>query len=270
MQTKLMEFLACPIDKHYPLQLQVSKQINEVIQEGKITCPKCHRTFPIQDGIPTLLGDEELSLPEKWWALADILVVANFMRSTDPHEQPIRCRIRDESKAVGNSVLDVGCATCIDYPLFQEAGVYYVGVDFTRRFLVDSSKYAVNVPVVHGNGRLLPFREEAFDSVYCKDFLIHLPPMAYKQVLHEMWRVTKKLMMIGFFGHAVDTATKCTYKLSPPGSHGPVYASSYPKAVIVHTISSLPGFDDLKIEHVDLEGYPGHPHYRSFYIARKK
>ena len=39
MKRKLMDILACPIDKSYPLELHVFKE-NEEIVEGLIVCPK--------------------------------------------------------------------------------------------------------------------------------------------------------------------------------------------------------------------------------------
>ena len=59
MNKKLMEILACPIDKHFPLELVelVSKE-EEVISEGAIFCPKCSRYYPIIEEIPIMLPDE--------------------------------------------------------------------------------------------------------------------------------------------------------------------------------------------------------------------
>ena len=71
MKKKLMEILACPIDKHYPLELFVFNE-NEEIIEGLILCPKCYRLYPIRDEIPELLPDElreekdELPFLRKW------------------------------------------------------------------------------------------------------------------------------------------------------------------------------------------------------------
>ena len=45
--------------------------------------------------------------------------------------------------------------------------------------------------------------------------MVHLPPGDYAKVLVEMWRVTKKALMIGFFGNAVDTNKECIYGLNP-------------------------------------------------------
>ena len=71
MKRKLMDILACPIDKHYPLELHVFEE-HEEISEGLIICPKCLRWYPIRDEIPELLPDElrkekdELPFLKKW------------------------------------------------------------------------------------------------------------------------------------------------------------------------------------------------------------
>jgi uncharacterized protein YbaR (Trm112 family) len=71
MKRKLMDILACPIDKFYPLQLQVFEE-KEEINSGMIMCPKCNRWYPIIDEIPHMLPDdlreqkEDLSFLERW------------------------------------------------------------------------------------------------------------------------------------------------------------------------------------------------------------
>jgi len=49
-----MDILACPIDKHYPLELHVFEEKEEIV-EGVIICPKCLRWYPIRDEIPEML-----------------------------------------------------------------------------------------------------------------------------------------------------------------------------------------------------------------------
>ncbi len=71
MKKKLMEILACPIDKHHPLQLLIFKE-EEEISEGLIICEKCLRWYPIRDEIPEMLPDElrketeDLPFLKKW------------------------------------------------------------------------------------------------------------------------------------------------------------------------------------------------------------
>ncbi len=71
IKRKLMDILACPMDKYYPLELHVFEEKDEIV-EGVIICPKCLRWYPIRDEIPEMLPDElrdekdELSFLRKW------------------------------------------------------------------------------------------------------------------------------------------------------------------------------------------------------------
>jgi uncharacterized protein len=58
MQRKLLDILACPIDKHYPLQLIELDTNGEKIINGVLTCTQCKRFYPIIDEIPVMLPDE--------------------------------------------------------------------------------------------------------------------------------------------------------------------------------------------------------------------
>ena len=71
MKKKLMNILACPIDKHHPLELHVFEEKDE-IDAGIIFCSKCLRWYPIRDEIPELFPDElreekdEIAFLKKW------------------------------------------------------------------------------------------------------------------------------------------------------------------------------------------------------------
>ena len=58
MKPELLDILACPICKSYPLTLEIKKEDNDEIVEGILTCPKCKRWYPIKNEIPELLPDE--------------------------------------------------------------------------------------------------------------------------------------------------------------------------------------------------------------------
>ncbi len=71
IKRKLLDILACPIDKHHPLELHVFEEGEEIV-EGLIVCPKCMRWYPIRDEIPEMLPDElreeedELPFLRRW------------------------------------------------------------------------------------------------------------------------------------------------------------------------------------------------------------
>jgi len=58
MNKKLMEMLACPIDKHFPLEIFESNSKEQIVLEGAIYCSKCSRFYPIIEEIPIMLPDE--------------------------------------------------------------------------------------------------------------------------------------------------------------------------------------------------------------------
>jgi uncharacterized protein YbaR (Trm112 family) len=78
MKKSMLELLACPIDKHYPLELfEINVKENNdnkdvIITDGILFCNKCYRFYPIIDEIPILLPDElrekqkDINFLHKW------------------------------------------------------------------------------------------------------------------------------------------------------------------------------------------------------------
>ena len=78
MRRSLLDILACPIDKYYPLELieidtTTDTTINEmVIKEGVLFCSQCSRFYPIIEEIPVMLPDElrekekDIEFLKKW------------------------------------------------------------------------------------------------------------------------------------------------------------------------------------------------------------
>ena len=58
MNKSMLDILACPIDKNYPLEIYEIKEKTEVVSEGVLFCPKCSRFYPIIEEIPIMLPDE--------------------------------------------------------------------------------------------------------------------------------------------------------------------------------------------------------------------
>lgn len=58
MKRKLLDILACPIDKHYPLELFEVNSEDEIVVDGALFCVQCGRYYPIIDEIPVMLPDD--------------------------------------------------------------------------------------------------------------------------------------------------------------------------------------------------------------------
>lgn len=72
MKRSMLDILACPIDKHYPLGLSEIVSEGEFIKEGVLFCSKCGRYYPIIDEIPIMLPDNlreearDIAFLKKW------------------------------------------------------------------------------------------------------------------------------------------------------------------------------------------------------------
>lgn len=55
MRKDLVEILACPVDKHAPLDLAIEEEVGDEVIRGYLSCAKCGEKYPIEDRIPNLL-----------------------------------------------------------------------------------------------------------------------------------------------------------------------------------------------------------------------
>lgn len=58
MKKSLVDILACPIDKSFPLELYECDSEGQTVAEGVLYCTKCTRFFVITDGIPIMMPDD--------------------------------------------------------------------------------------------------------------------------------------------------------------------------------------------------------------------
>ena len=122
-----------------------------------------------------------------------------FLRFKRQEEHLVRRRAVQIAVRLGKSVIDVGCASCIDYPLFKQVGVSYVGIDFTPQFIAYAKRRHPEIEAQVADAVSIPYPEHSFDVAYCKDLLEHQPPEQWKTVLDEMWRVARRAVIITFF-----------------------------------------------------------------------
>ena len=91
------------------------------------------------------------------------------------------------------SFLNCGCGIALDYEEFKDSGIEYQGVDITAKFVEAAQKRGV--PAQQGSILDLPFGDNCFDAVYCKDVLMHLLVDDWKKALNEMYRVSRKYVI---------------------------------------------------------------------------
>ena len=142
----------------------------------------------------------------------------------------------------GSSLLEVACGIGVDYPLYKSKGVNYFGVDITQKFIDEAKRNGV--PCQIGDALKLPFPSNSYDSVYCKDLLVHLPPGDWKTALSEMARVCRDRVII--LDHAFEDKTRyllCeTYKANEGGGDLYFYNNVYDAKEVQAFMATL-GFD---------------------------
>jgi len=205
---------------------------------------------------------------EAYWDTAPA-VLPNFMRTPQgPKTNPMRCAILEATLAVSKSVLEVGCATCIDYELFKEANIDYVGLDLTHRLLLLAKDYATSVTLIHGDARKLPFRDQCFDTTYVKDVLEHLLPNGYKVVLKELWRVAKKQILVCLF-EDTRTRNEIEYRITN-AQDNPFYSNHYAENILMDFFNGLSQVKQITpIHDISYEGYKLPRPGRTMYIVKK-
>ena len=183
----------------------------------------------------------------RWWREE---APRDFLRKPSQLNHPIRRLIVKEAAAAGRTVLDVGCATCIDYPFFKKAGLEYTGVDITEKFLRRARQLYPGVDVQLGDARNLRFKENWFDVAYCKDLLEHLPPPGHLDVIKELARVARARVLLGFF-LAPDHRPRNVRRI-----RGEWFYNRYNKPGLARWLKGLQGFRSLEIyEKVGLNCY---------------
>ncbi len=96
-------------------------------------------------------------------------------------------------------VLDVGSGS-VGLAHFLGRSVVGVDVEFTDR---DWEQVPSRLVPVRGSATHLPFRDESFDAVVSMDTLEHIPRAGRPQAVAELFRVGRRLVVLGFpFGEA--------------------------------------------------------------------
>jgi ubiquinone/menaquinone biosynthesis C-methylase UbiE/uncharacterized protein YbaR (Trm112 family) len=176
MKRTTLELLACPAC-HGELYLQVSSG-NGLIESGNLSCPTCQKVFPIRQGMPHFIQENELEglnrtfahLYDRFsWIYTGFSKVGFRLLGTSDSEA--RHELVDRLEPNGK-VLEVSIGPGINLPyLLEVPSVNQVlGLDISigqlNRCRVLIRRKGWPVDLFLGNGEELPFRDNSFDSVF--------------------------------------------------------------------------------------------------------
>jgi SAM-dependent methyltransferase len=89
----------------------------------------------------------------------------------------------------GERLLEVGCGEGGNLELLDNLPAYTVGLDFSSRKVVWATHRKRSVRFVCADATRLPFKEDAFDTILCRDVLHHV--FDKRRVCAEMLRVCR-------------------------------------------------------------------------------
>ena len=218
MQVKLMDSLVCPSCLN-PLELKdaLFEDEKKEIIEGNLFCKSCKLNFVIKDGIP-VFGiseenkyeiDSEMEAEIEWeittemnkhlkWAEDSAIIGERLIKK-------IKQIVKDDSKRV----LDIGSGIG-SYHSWQlvKHGFEVVATELCPEFLFSINYFTEDMffERVISDGYVLPFRNNSFDIVFCKELIHHLdnPTM----FLNEIWRVLKPNGVIAIIEPCISERNK--------------------------------------------------------------
>lgn len=198
MKEKLIELLACPTCKNYPLKLRISEQKKGEIKSGELECAKCGKAYPLSDGIPYMIPS---GLSEDWRKKQDRYIEDKknwrSLRKIQKIQKSHEHYRRDQQhffqfvQPKGGKLLDIGCGDAQKGDFLPTTEYYGIDpfVENLQPYILSTLKLTYTYPFVVAVGEYLPFRSELFDYVVIMATLDHVSDP--QKVISESYRVLK-------------------------------------------------------------------------------
>lgn len=188
---------------------------------------------------------------EKYWQKH---APRDFMRLDYQFTHPARRKVYKIAKSFGDSVLDVGCGTGIDYLGFIDRRMKYVGVDITPKFIARFKELCPDADARVHSSLSLPFADESFSVVYSGGMIQHMHPDDYPKAIREMWRVCRNVLIL-------TTSKQFTKEnnVIQKVSKERVYDNHYGMTPFLEIARALPRFKNVKF-HKNIQHIKGEPY----------
>lgn len=108
-------------------------------------------------------------------------------------------------------ILEVGCNVGNNLISLSKIGDYdLIGIEPNRYAVKAGRKKTDSITIIEGNGFSIPFIDTYFDLVFTVGVLIHIAPEDLPKIIDEMYRVSRKYILIAEY-HS-DAETKIQYR----------------------------------------------------------
>lgn len=184
---------------------------------------------------------------EQWWQANSIQKIPLFRQwygDADTKERMLLCSYLKEKQY--QSILDVGCSLCsLFFAIKKEkVEIQYTGLEVTKAFIDRAQKFGI--AVLHASAEEIPCEDNAYDIVYARHVLEHLPH--YEKALTEMIRVAKHEVRIAFFKHPNNWTPDMISKEIVDSL--PVYHNFYNKQMIDAMLKANPKVASISWQYV--------------------
>lgn len=200
-----MNILSCPSCLGI-LQLNVGLMHDDNIINGSLNCPNCKMNFAIEEGVPAFglrIYDKaerinEIKAENEWTFIANSIqehCLSAKLSSQKGIELIKKIESYDEKKShlhLRKNILDIGSGWgCFQAWQFAKRGYNVIAAELCPEFIFASDIVAKECffERIITDCTLLPFNNESFDIIFCKETLHHIDNPSL--LLDEMWRVCK-------------------------------------------------------------------------------
>jgi len=182
MKREFCQTLVCP-DCKGDLQVQIEDGDERSIQAGELCCPACNRSYPVVNGIPRFVSEDQQYCENFGWQWEKFrrTQIDKFNGLTESEN-----RFRAETgwqpaEIKGELILDAGCGAGRFSAIAAEWGARVVAVDMSSAVDACASnmrELGHEVQIVQASLYSLPFRPETFDRVFSLGVVQHTPDPA--------------------------------------------------------------------------------------------
>lgn len=173
--------------------------------------------------------------PEEHWRQLPFALAQTMIRGNQKHH-PSRVVAQDLIHRVGGRILECGPGSGVDLEQLEVRGMLrnlcYHAIDLSPAILANLSARFPDVDVREGRLERIPFCDDCFDVAYTRHTVEHV--ISIEQVLHELTRVTKRLLIVSLFIPLNNRETRRrwrSHERSFPGG-GAWYASYHREAFL--------------------------------------
>jgi len=214
MKPSLLDLICCPMDGAWPLSLTRydgpcrAAQNDDEVRHGALRCPHCSASFPVVDGIPSLLPTDDFYRKNRPWAdqtgerLKRDQEAPTCERSLSPHLTALEraLTLTALQPRPQDTLLEVGAGTGRLTASLMGRCCAVVACDLSldslrllvRRARATEGNSRRNHTVVHAvqaDACFMPFRADVFAKSLAGEVLQHLPgEAAQRQGLRQLAR----------------------------------------------------------------------------------